>query len=59
MASLDKNSVRKQVEKLKTDFEQLRCDGKVSVEVQAIMSSMLMMIEPEVSPVIPMMEEIS
>ena len=45
MASLDKNSVRKQVEKLKTDFEQLRCDGKVSVEVQAIMSSMLMMIE--------------
>ena len=45
MASLDKTSVRNQVEKLKTDFERLRCDGKVTVEVQAIMSSMLMMIE--------------
>jgi hypothetical protein len=45
MASLDKTSVRNQVEKLKTDFEQLRRDGKVTVEVQAIMSSMLMMIE--------------
>lgn len=45
MASLYKTSVRNQVEKLKTDFEQLRHDGKVTVEVQAIMSSMLMMIE--------------
>ena len=45
MASLDKISVRNQVEKLKVEFERLRCDGKVTVEVQAIMSSMLMMIE--------------
>jgi len=45
MASLDKTSVRNEVEKLKTDFEQLRRNGKVTVEVQAIMSSMLMMIE--------------
>lgn len=45
MASLDKTSVRGQVEKIKTDFDQLRRDGKVAVEVQAIMSSMLMVIE--------------
>jgi len=45
MASLDKTSVRGQVEKLKIDFEQLRRDGKVTPEIQAIMSSMLMIIE--------------
>ena len=45
MANLDKTSVRNEVEKLKTDFEQLRRNGKVTVEVQAIMSSMLIMIE--------------
>ena len=45
MASLDKTSVRGQVEKVKKDFEQLRSDGKVTPEVQAIMSSMLMIIE--------------
>ena len=41
MANLDKTSVRNEVEKLKTDFEQLRRNGKVTVEVQAIMSSIL------------------
>jgi hypothetical protein len=45
MASLDKTSVRVQVEKLKSDFEQLRLDGKVTVEIQAIMGSMLMIVE--------------
>lgn len=45
MASLDKISVRGQVEKVKNDFELLRRDGKVTPEVQAIMSSMLMIIE--------------
>ena len=45
MASLDKASVRGQVEKIKSDFEQLRRDGKVTVEVGAIMGSMLMIIE--------------
>ena len=45
MANLDKTSVRGQVEKLKCDFEQLRRDGKVSVEVQAIMGSMLFIVE--------------
>lgn len=45
MASLDKTSVRSQVEKVKNDFEQLRQGGKVSPEAQVIMSSMLMIIE--------------
>lgn len=45
MANLDKTSVRNQVEKVKNDFEQLRLDGKVTPEVQAIMCSMLMIIE--------------
>ena len=45
MASLDKTSVRNQVEKLKNDFERLRLDGKVTAEVQAIMGTMLMIIE--------------
>lgn len=45
MASLDKTSVRSQVDKLKNDFEQLRGNGKVTAEVQAIMSSLLMIVE--------------
>jgi transposase len=45
MASLDKIPVRSQVEKIKKDFEQLCTDGKVTPEVRAIMSSMLMIIE--------------
>jgi hypothetical protein len=45
MASLDKTSVRSQVEKIKNDFEQLCRDGKVTTEVQAVMTSMLMIIE--------------
>ena len=45
MASLDKTSVRAQVDKLKQDFGQLSSDGKVAPEVQAIMSSMLMIID--------------
>lgn len=45
MSTLDKNSVRSQVEKLKNDFEQLRREGKVTAEVQAVMSGMLMIIE--------------
>jgi len=45
MASLDKTSVRSQVENLKNNFEQLRSDGKVTPEIQTLMSSMLMIIE--------------
>ena len=45
MANVDKTSMRGQVEKLKSDFEQLRRDGKITLEVQAIMSSMLMIVE--------------
>lgn len=45
MASLDKSSVRQEVIRLKGDFEQLRADGKISQETQAIMSSLFMMVE--------------
>jgi len=45
MASLNKTSVRSQVDKLKNDYEQLCSDGKVAAEVRVIMSSMLMIIE--------------
>jgi len=45
MASLDKTSVRCQVEKIKNDFEHLCVDGKIAPEVQAIMNSLLMIVE--------------
>jgi hypothetical protein len=45
MASLDKSSVRQGVIRLKGDFEQLRADGKISQETQAITSSLFMMVE--------------
>jgi len=45
MASLDKTSVRSQVEKIKSDFEHLCIDGKIAPEVQAIMNSLLMIVE--------------
>jgi transposase len=45
MANLDKSSVRQEVIRLKGDFEQLRADGKISQETQAIMSSLFMIVE--------------
>ena len=45
MASLDKVSVRSEVERLKVDFENLHRDGKISVEMEAIMNSMFMIVE--------------
>ncbi|MEQ6343030.1 MAG: hypothetical protein M3A44_15625 [Gammaproteobacteria bacterium] len=45
MASLDKTSVRNEVSRLKADFEQLSCDGKVPRETQVLMNSMFMMME--------------
>jgi transposase len=45
MASLDKSSVRQEVVRLKTEFEQLRTDTKISPEIQAIMNSLFMMVE--------------
>jgi hypothetical protein len=37
MASLDKTSVRAEVSRLKTDFEQLCADGKITAESKALM----------------------
>jgi transposase len=45
MATIDKISVRKQVEQLKQQFEQLRATGKVNDETQALMSSLLLIVE--------------
>ena len=38
MATIDKTSVREQVEQLKQQFEQLRATGKVNDETQAVMA---------------------
>lgn len=45
MASIDKTSVRAEVNRLKSDFEQLCADGKITNEVKVIMSSMFMILE--------------
>jgi transposase len=45
MANLNKTSVREEVERLKTDFDNLRLAGKVSPEIQALMNSMFLIIE--------------
>ena len=45
MASVDKTTIRTEVDRLKTDFENLRTDGKVSSEVSMLMNSMLMIVE--------------
>lgn len=45
MATLDKTTVRNEVNKLRADFEQLSAEGKVTVESRALMSSMLMIVE--------------
>lgn len=45
MASISKDSVRDEVNRLKSDFEKLRDKGNVSTEVSVLMSSMLMIVE--------------
>ncbi len=45
MAQIDKTTVRTEVGRLKTDFEQLCSDGKISNEVKTLMSAMLMIME--------------
>jgi transposase len=45
MASLDKTSVRTEVSRLKTDFEQLCADGKITAESKALMLSMFLIVE--------------
>jgi len=45
VATIDKTTVRNEVSRLKADFEQLCRDGKVTREIQALMNSMLMIME--------------
>jgi transposase len=45
MASLDKTSVRTEVNRLKTDFEQLCAEGSITSESKALMMSMFMIVE--------------
>lgn len=45
MANIDKISARKQIDAIKTEFEQLRDQGKVAPEVHALMNSMLLIID--------------
>ena len=45
MASLDKTSVRTEVSQLKTDFERLCADGKITSESKTLMMSMFLIIE--------------
>jgi len=42
MASIDKVSVRNEVDRLKSDFEVLCADGKISNEIKVLMNSMLL-----------------
>ena len=45
MATMNKTSVRKEVDRLKQEFEQLCSDGKVSSETRAVMNSLLIVVE--------------
>ena len=45
MASVDKTSVREEIDRLKIDFGQLRSDGKIPSECLLLMRSMFMIIE--------------
>ena len=45
MASLDKTSVRTEVNRLKTDFEQLCAEGKITPESKALMMGMFRIVE--------------
>ena len=45
MASLDKKSLRGEIDQLKAQFEKLCATGKVSDEIKVIMSSLLMIVE--------------
>ena len=45
MATMDKTSVREEIERLKHQFEDLTSAGKVSPEVQVVMNSLLVVVE--------------
>lgn len=45
MATMNKTSIRDEVDRLKQDFEQLCSDDKVSSEIQVVMNSLLVVVE--------------
>lgn len=45
MAQIDKTTVRDEVSRIKTDFEQLCSDGKITTEIKFLMNSMFMIME--------------
>ena len=45
MATLDKSSVREEIDHLKAQFEQLSADGKLSSEAKVLFSSLLLIID--------------
>lgn len=45
MAKVDKTSVRDEVGRIKSDFEQLCADGKITLEIKFLMNSMFMIME--------------
>ena len=45
MTTLDKSSVREEIDHLKVQFEQLRTEGKLSSEAQVLFSSLLLIVD--------------
>ena len=45
MASVDKSSVREEVDHLKAQFEQLSTEGKLSSEAKVLFSSLLLIVD--------------
>lgn len=45
MATIDKISIRKEVDRVKQEFEQLCSDGKASSEIRVVMNSLLVVVE--------------
>ena len=45
MASIDKNTVRNEVNRIKSDFDALCNDGKISNDIKLMMSSLLMVVD--------------
>lgn len=45
MSTIDKTSVRKEVDRLKNEFEQLCSEGKVSPEIRILMNSLLVVVD--------------
>ncbi|MBF0370044.1 MAG: hypothetical protein HQL52_11370 [Magnetococcales bacterium] len=42
---MDKTSVRAEIDRLKAEFDALRSSGKVSDEIQALMASLLLIVD--------------